>query len=65
MPHGGTRGYQVILLFDGDDAGRAATDDCIKRLARRIFARAVELPEGKQPDMLTANELQLVLKGGG
>ena len=56
-----TKRYRVILLFDGDVAGRAASDDCIKRLARRIFVKAVELPEEKQPDMLTADELQLVL----
>lgn len=49
---------QIILLFDGDAAGRKATDECLKRLARRAFVRVIELPDGQQPDQLSAEELQ-------
>lgn len=49
------------LLFDGDDAGRAAGVECAARLAHRIFVKVVSLPDGKQPDMLTPDELKDLL----
>lgn len=48
---------RVLLLFDGDDAGRTATDACLARLGKRIWTRAVSLPDGLQPDNLLAEEL--------
>lgn len=54
---------QVVLMLDDDDAGRVATDDCLKRLARRLFVRAIVLPDGKQPDMLSAEEFEAILGG--
>jgi DNA primase len=48
---------RVLLLFDGDDAGRTATDTCLARLGKRIWIRAVSLPDGVQPDNLLAEEL--------
>jgi DNA primase len=51
----------VVLLFDGDEAGRKATDDCLSRLQRHAFVRAIVLPKGKQPDMLSDDELQVLL----
>ena len=53
---------RVELRFDGDAAGRAAAEDCVKRLVRRAFVKAVFLPDGKQPDLLTTEELQALLK---
>jgi DNA primase len=55
---------QVVLCFDGDSAGRIATEDCVKRLVPRLFVKAVYLPDGKQPDMLTADEISRLIKGG-
>ena len=55
---------QVILCLDGDAAGRAATDDCVKRLARRMFVRAVDVPDGRQPDDMTSEELEQLLSLG-
>lgn len=49
---------RVVLLFDGDDAGRAATDQCLIRLGRRVWVRAISLPQGYQPDQLSAEEIQ-------
>jgi DNA primase len=49
---------QLVLLFDGDDAGRSATAECLKRLARRAFVHVIELPDGKQPDQFTTDELR-------
>jgi DNA primase len=53
---------RIILLLDGDDAGRAATEDCLRRLARQMFVKAIMLPDGKQPDMLSPEELKGVLE---
>ena len=51
----------VVVCFDGDSAGRSATEDCIARLVRRVLVKAVYLADSKQPDMLTAEELQKLL----
>ncbi|MDA2933234.1 CHC2 zinc finger domain-containing protein [Acidobacteria bacterium AH-259-D05] len=55
---------RVILLLDGDEAGRAATDECLRRLGQRIFVKALMLPEGKQPDMMSRDEVVLALLKG-
>jgi DNA primase len=52
---------RVVLLFDGDDAGRACTDDCATRLTRRAWVRAISLPDGCQPDQLSKEEILRVL----
>jgi DNA primase len=49
---------QVILLMDGDTAGRTCTDDCLRRLGLQAWVKAVMLPDGMQPDQLTEDELQ-------
>ena len=57
----------VILLLDGDEAGRTATSELALRLVRKVFVRVVDVPEGKQPDQLSSKELQKLLgflKGG-
>ena len=53
---------QVVIMLDGDDAGRIATEDCTRRLVRRMFVRAVSLSDWEQPDQLAARELQRVLR---
>ena len=50
------------MLFDGDVAGRKATDDCLLRLGRRVYVRAIELSEGKQPDSMSFEELTQLLE---
>jgi DNA primase len=47
-----SRFEKVLLLFDGDAAGRKATDDCLVRLGRKLWVKALILPDGKQPDDL-------------
>ncbi len=49
---------KVILLFDGDAAGNAGTDDCLLRLGRKIWVKAIQLQDGVQPDSLSVDELQ-------
>ncbi|MDP2896374.1 MAG: CHC2 zinc finger domain-containing protein [bacterium] len=53
---------RAVLFFDGDEAGRGATEDCLNRLSRKLFVRAVDLPDGKQPDMLDERELRELLE---
>lgn len=43
---------RVVLMLDGDEAGRAATAMLLPRLSARIFVKVVQLPEGVQPDGL-------------
>ena len=44
------------LMLDGDDAGRDAIRKIAPRLARKMFVRIVELPDGMQPDMMKTEE---------
>jgi DNA primase len=49
------------LVLDGDEAGRSGTRDIVQRLVRKMFVRAVELPDGTQPDMLRSEEINTLL----
>jgi len=53
---------RVILMLDGDDAGRSGAEDCARRLVRRMFVRIVTLLDGQQPDQLGAEELLRLLR---
>ena len=52
---------QVIVMLDGGEAGRNAAPEIAARLARRLWVRIVALPDGKQPDMLSAAEIEGLL----
>ena len=52
----------AYLLFDGDEPGRQGAGDCLARLGRRMWVWAPQLPDGKQPDMLSVKETQKLLK---
>ena len=52
---------RVVLLFDGDEAGRTATEECLLRLGHRLWVRAVVLSEGQQPDQFSAEDLKMLL----
>ena len=43
---------EVVLLLDGDNAGRRAGAGIAQRLVSKVSTRLVELPGGTQPDML-------------
>lgn len=51
----------VVIWMDGDDAGQRATDECLARLGKKIWIRAVSLPQGIQPDELTSQEIASIL----
>ena len=59
---------QVLLLLDGDEAGRQGTDELLARLGRHVWTKAVTVPEGKQAGSAHARGAQPVAqrkKGGG
>jgi DNA primase len=53
---------QVVVMLDGDEAGRRAAGEIAGRLAHKLWVRVVDVPEGKQPDQLSTGELQALLK---
>lgn len=54
---------QIILFFDGDDAGRACTEDSLTRLAHKAFVKVVCLADGSQPDLLNMEEIYSLIRG--
>jgi DNA primase len=53
----------VAVMLDGDDAGRRAAVEIADRLQRVVYhVRSIELPQNVQPDNLSADELDRLLK---
>jgi DNA primase len=52
---------QIVLFLDGDNAGRQATATIAPELMSRAFVRVVELPDGRQPDQLSSDEMKTFL----
>ncbi len=52
---------RVLLMLDGDDAGRKGSEDIAARLSRKLFVRIIEVPSGKQPDGFSAEDLNRIL----
>jgi DNA primase len=53
---------RALLLFDGDQAGRAGTDKCLERLACRMWVKAINLGDGIQPDHLSVEEINALVR---
>jgi DNA primase len=54
--------YEIVLMLDGDEPGRAGAGQIAARLARSAWVRVVDVPAGKQPDQLSAHEIQMLLQ---
>jgi DNA primase len=52
---------RVILMLDGDEAGRSGADTIAARLCRKMFVRIVEVGEGRQPDQLSSDEIKTTI----
>jgi len=52
----------VALMFDGDEAGRKAMEECLRRLANHLWIRSIALADGQQPDQLSTETLQELLR---
>jgi DNA primase len=54
---------EVVLMLDGDEAGRCATRRVAARLRGRISLHIAEVPSGRQPDQLSSEEIEQILSG--
>jgi hypothetical protein len=52
---------RVVLLLDGDAAGRAASCTITARLSRRCWVAEIQVPDGAQPDQLSLEAIQELL----
>jgi DNA primase len=55
---------EVVLMLDGDEAGRCATRRVAARLRGRSSLDIAEVPSGRQPDQLSTEEIEQILSGG-
>lgn len=51
---------QVILMLDGDEAGRRATATMAARLRQHASVQVIHLPDAVQPDQLSPNEVRQI-----
>jgi DNA primase len=57
-----TRHFQsLILLLDGDAAGRRAANQIAQSLQSQMPIRRIDLPDGRQPDQLSPVEIHALL----
>jgi DNA primase len=52
----------VCIMLDGDEAGQEAAKHCVSSLGRRLWVWAPVLPEGKQPDILSTEEIRALMR---
>ncbi len=59
---------EIVIMLDNDKAGNYAATQIVAHLMDKAFMRLVHVPEGKQPDQLSSEEIQKLLaflgKGG-
>lgn len=51
----------VVLLFDGDKAGREGTETAVLALSKKVFVRSIDVGDNRQPDHLTKEELAKII----
>jgi DNA primase len=54
----------VTVLLDGDDAGRAASEEVAGAIANVAWSRIVHLPADAQPDTIDPAQLERLLGRG-
>lgn len=54
---------QLVLMLDGDQAGRRASQQLAARLWGRVSLSMVGVPSGRQPDQLSSEEIARILCG--
>lgn len=54
---------EVIVLFDGDEAGRKGAEHAKAKLAPYVPVRIVRLPDGFEPDSLSPKALRWLVNG--
>ena len=54
---------QLVVMLDGDEAGRRASQQLVARLSGRVSLTRVVVPSGGQPDQLSNEEIEWILCG--
>jgi DNA primase len=54
---------KLILMLDGDEAGRRASQQLAVRLRGKVSVSLVRVPSGRQPDQLSSEEIKGILCG--
>jgi DNA primase len=54
---------QLVLMLDGDEAGRRASQQLAARLWGKVSLSMVGVPSGRQPDQLSSEEIGQILRG--
>lgn len=54
---------EIIILFDGDEAGTAGARLARERLAKEIVVRVATLPSGAEPEALPPKALRWIING--
>lgn len=57
------RFQNVILMLDGDKAGREGAQAILQRLSHRTFVKVIDLPDGAQPDGLSSAKIKEIIGG--
>jgi DNA primase len=57
------RAPEVVVLYDGDQAGRTGADRAFDDLIERTLVRLVELPDGFEPELLRTETLDWLIAG--
>lgn len=52
---------KIILMFDGDEAGKKCTEDVFSRLSNKCKVRVTRIEHGKQPEDLAKQALEKML----
>ena len=52
---------KLVLMLDGDEAGRRASQQLAARLRGKVLLSVVEVPSGRQPDQLSSEEIGRIL----
>jgi DNA primase len=52
---------KLVLMLDGDEAGRRASQQLAARLKGKVSLSVVEVPSGRQPDQLSREEMESLL----
>lgn len=54
---------QVLIMLDGDDAGRLATNkSVVKARTKGLFAHLVDMPNGLDPDDLSQETIEIIIQ---
>jgi DNA primase len=54
---------KLVLMLDGDQAGRRASQQLAARLGGKVSLSLMQVPSGRQPDQLSSEEIERILCG--